>query len=128
MIHDVPATAGRLTALRSLGVRLSLDDFGTGYSSLAMLIRLPVDGVKVDRSFVRGMASDPAKATLVQLIIVAAHALNLTAIAEGVETVDELTALQAMGCDAVQGYLLGRPMRPEELAAHGEPLPAILGR
>jgi EAL domain-containing protein (putative c-di-GMP-specific phosphodiesterase class I) len=90
VIHDVPATAGRLTALRFLGVRLSLDDFGTGYSSLAMLIRLPVDGVKVDRSFVRGMASDPAKAT-------------------PVETVDELTALQAMGCDAVQGSMHRRP-------------------
>ena len=98
-----------LTALRELGVRVAVDDFGTGYSSLAYLQRLPIDEVKIDRSFVDGVASDPATEAIVDSIIQLAHALDLTVVAEGVEREDQFERLAAMHCDLAQGYLLGYP-------------------
>ena len=106
-----------LERLSELGVRLAVDDFGTGYSSLAYLKRLPIDHIKIDRSFVTTMATDRNDATIVASTIDLGHNLGLTAIAEGVEdqrTYDELVNL---GCDLAQGYLLSRPVPAPELAA-----------
>ena len=98
---------GNLRALRGLGVRIALDDFGTGYSSLTMLQQLPVDVVKVDRSFVARVHSDTRDAVLVRLVIDAAHSAGALACAEGVETPEQAQQLMAMGCDLVQGWLFG---------------------
>ncbi|MCS6780199.1 MAG: EAL domain-containing protein, partial [Geminicoccaceae bacterium] len=91
------------------GVRLSIDDFGTGYSSLALLQRLRVHELKIDRSFVAASAS-PAQRVLVRTAIELAHNLGLVAVAEGVETVEQLRVLQAAGCELGQGYLFGKAM------------------
>ncbi len=108
-ITDLHATVDRLTALRALGVRVALDDFGTGHSSLTLLRHLPVDSVKIDRSFVDRVTSDPADAVLVRLVVEAAHSLGLRVCAEGVETEDQARQLVSMGCDSAQGWLFGRP-------------------
>ncbi len=98
-----------LAGLHRLGVRIALDDFGTGYSSLASLDMLPVDMVKLDASFTRGLAESDRKRALVGAVVMLAHALGITVIAEGIESPDELSALVELGCDEVQGYLLARP-------------------
>jgi EAL domain-containing protein (putative c-di-GMP-specific phosphodiesterase class I) len=103
-----------LTELHQMGVRLSVDDFGTGYSSMAYLKVLPVDELKVDRSFVRDMTRDPADRVLVQSAIDLGHNLGLSVLAEGVEDETTLTTLKTLGVDAVQGFHLARPM-PESL-------------
>jgi len=120
MVKDVHATTSVLRQLRDLGIRISLDDFGTGYSSLAMLAELPLHGVKIDRSFVERVDTSPGDAALIALIVQAAHTLGLTVIAEGVETTGQLEAVTRLGCDAAQGYLLGRPVPAEALTL---PLP-----
>ncbi len=102
-----------LRELRSLGVRLSVDDFGTGYSSLAYLQQLPVHEVKVDKSFVLRLGHQAGSSAIVQAVIDLGHALDLTVVAEGVEDVDALDALRALGCDVVQGFLVSRPGPPE---------------
>jgi diguanylate cyclase (GGDEF)-like protein/PAS domain S-box-containing protein len=108
-ITDLPATAARLAELRELGVRLALDDFGAGHSSLTLLRRLPVHLVKIDRSFVQRVTRDTADAVLVRLVLEAAHSLGRRVCAEGVETLEQAQQLVAMGCDAAQGWLFGRP-------------------
>jgi diguanylate cyclase len=105
-----------LTALHRAGIRISIDDFGTGYSSMSYLKRLPVDELKVDRSFVAHMVDDEADGVLVRSIIELGHNLGLTVVAEGVENAKTLAAIRALGCDVVQGYLLGRPGTAEALA------------
>lgn len=115
LMHDVAATTRKLERLRGLGVNIALDDFGTGYSSLSRLSSLPVDVLKVDRSFVRGMEVDPGHVTLVSTVIRLARAFNLSAVAEGVETPSQLGMLRAMKCDRIQGYLIARPMPAQEL-------------
>jgi diguanylate cyclase (GGDEF)-like protein len=109
-VTDYAVTQGRLAELRELGVHLSLDDFGTGYSSLRLLRDLAVDDVKIDRSFVSGVDVDRADAAMVRLVVETSHALGLTVTAEGVERPEQLEALAGLGCDHVQGFLLGRPV------------------
>ena len=112
--HVLMADPARMTqALESigrLGVDLSLDDFGTSYSSLVHLKRLPVSEIKVDRSFVSRMTSDTDDAAIVRSIVDLAHSLGLRVVAEGVEDAETWTALQALGCDHAQGYLVSRPV------------------
>ncbi|MDX3659256.1 EAL domain-containing protein [Streptomyces sp. ID05-26A] len=111
-----PALAARtLAALRDLGVRLAIDDFGTGYSSLAQLLTLPLDTLKIDRSFTMGLGRSDEAEAIVTSIIAMAHAVDMTVIAEGVEQVEQLDILRALGCDQAQGFLLGRPMPPGDL-------------
>jgi diguanylate cyclase (GGDEF)-like protein len=104
-----------LQRLRDLGVRLSIDDFGTGYSSMAYLRRLPVDELKIDRSFVMGMTTDPQDAVLVRTAIDLGHNLGLTVVAEGVEGAEHVAALRELGCDIAQGYHFARPMPADAL-------------
>jgi diguanylate cyclase (GGDEF)-like protein len=116
-ILDDPAHAIKnLERLHALGCRLAIDDYGTGYSSLAYLRRLPVHELKIDKSFVIGMASDPSDALIVSSTIDLAHKMGLSVVAEGVEDDATLDRLRAMGCDIVQGYLLSRPMGVAETA------------
>ena len=104
-----------LERLAATGVKLSVDDFGTGYSSLSYLRRLPVHEVKVDRSFVFRMATDPSDATIVQSIIELGHNLGLRTVAEGVEDQISWDLLRGMGCDVAQGYLLSKPIPAQAL-------------
>ena len=100
----------RLAALRDLGVGVAIDDFGTGQSSLAYLQRLPATELKIDRSFVTDCDSSSGRQQLLRSIVDMAHSLNLVVTAEGVETEAERAVLHSVGCDLLQGYLLGRPM------------------
>ncbi len=104
-----------LVSLRALGVAAFLDDFGTGYSSLAHLQRLPLSGIKIDRSFVAGLGVVASDTIIVRSTINLGHDLGLTVIAEGVESVDQLAILNSYGCDLVQGYFLDRPLPAEQL-------------
>jgi diguanylate cyclase (GGDEF)-like protein/PAS domain S-box-containing protein len=115
MVMDDPAGAERtMHTLKQLGVALSLDDFGTGYSSLNYLRRFPVDSLKIDRSFIRDVATDPSGASVVTSVIDIAHNLGLTAVAEGVETREQLAYLIGCGCDMFQGFLFSKPLPVEE--------------
>jgi len=109
LLHDEDAAGARVAALKDLGLRIAIDDFGTGYSSLSYLQRFPVDLLKVDRSFVAGVARDGDDAAIVRGVIELAHRLGLDSVAEGVETPDQVNTLRALGCERAQGYLLGRP-------------------
>ncbi len=117
VVMDKPLEAAAvLTALRSLDVRLAIDDFGTEYSSLAYLKRFPVTSLKIDRSFVDTLEDeDSSDATLIAAVVAMAHALGITTIAEGVETTSQAHRLMDLGCDALQGFLYSRPVRPEGL-------------
>ncbi len=115
LMRDQAAAAEVLASLRSLGVLLAIDDFGTGYSSLAQLRRLTLDTLKIDRSFITGIAESRDAEAIVTSIIAMAHAVDLTVIAEGVESAEQLELLRALGCDQAQGYYLGRPVPAAEL-------------
>ncbi len=112
----IDPTLPALQELRELGIRLALDDFG-GQSSLADLRRLPVDIVKVDRSFVVDAAGPPADAAFVEALLRIAHVRGLETVAKGVETRDQARRLQALGCDMAQGYLYSKPLGPEGIGA-----------
>ena len=127
-IADDPSRARQvLTSLHALGVRLSIDNFGTGYSSLAQLKRLPVDEIKLDRTFIGQPAEDGSDSIFVRATIELAHTLGLRVVAEGIEDGEMLERLTALGCDTGQGYFLGRPMPPEALTPIllGEGQPAV---
>jgi diguanylate cyclase (GGDEF)-like protein len=116
LIEDPEQSIRTLTALKQLGVKIAIDDFGTGYSSLEYLRRMPVDCVKVDRSFVRGLPENEEDVAIVNAVIELGHALKLSVTAEGVETVEQLGNLRTAGCDTAQGFLFFRPEPPEEVA------------
>jgi len=128
VMRDAPATARTLAALKDLGVRLAIDDFGTGYSSLAYLRRFPVDELKIDGSFVRGIDREDDDTAIVSAIISMAHSLELEVVAEGVEAATQLAQLRRLGADLAQGYHLARPARTDAidrlLAADLRPRPA----
>ena len=109
LVRDMDRVRGVMQKVRNLGVHLALDDFGTGYSSLLYLKGLPIDRLKVDRSFVSGLGSAGQDPTVIATVVDLAHKLGLQVVAEGVETEAELRAVGEMGCDEVQGFLLGRP-------------------
>ena len=110
VIADPDSTVAQLARLRDLGVRVALDDFGTGYSSLAYLRRLPIDFVKIDRSFVSHLETESADVTVARGIVALGHALGLKIIAEGIETEGQAAVLRGLGCDVGQGYLYARPL------------------
>jgi len=127
ILMDAPEKAvARMTALKRLGLRLSLDDFGTGYSSLAYLGRFPIDQMKIDRSFVKDIVTDPGAATIATSVISLAHRMRVGVVAEGVETEAQAGYLRQNGCDEIQGYLFSKPLPAEEFAElvrQGETLP-----
>jgi EAL domain-containing protein (putative c-di-GMP-specific phosphodiesterase class I) len=116
VMRDIRAAQSVLHSLKQLGVTVSIDDFGTGYSSLSYLKRFPIDVLKIDRSFVTDVIADPNDSAIVRALIALAHGLDLEAVAEGVETVEQVAFLKANGCDEIQGYYYSPPVWPEELA------------
>ena len=117
VLENVQDTIAKMREIKLLGVSFSMDDFGTGYSSLQYLKHLPLDQIKIDRSFVIDMTSDSSDAAIVQAIIAMTEALGLNVIAEGVETVAQRDFLDKRGCHAFQGYLFSKPMPVEEFEA-----------
>jgi diguanylate cyclase (GGDEF)-like protein/PAS domain S-box-containing protein len=116
VMRDIKESAWQMEQLRHLGVSLSIDDFGTGYSSLSYLRMLPIHTLKIDQSFLREVDSDPNTVPLVRAIVALAHSLQLCVVAEGVESERQLEALRSVGCDRVQGYLIGEPVHAEQAA------------
>ena len=117
LMDDVDRSTHLLDRLRELGCRVAIDDFGTGYSSLNYLARLPADEIKIDRSFIALLTESPETMGLVTNIITLAHSLSLQVVAEGVEEEDQAKLLRLLRCDAVQGYLFGKPMPEEDFSA-----------
>jgi diguanylate cyclase (GGDEF)-like protein len=117
LLADGYAIVDRLSALRRMGVKVAIDDFGTGYSSLSYLRRLPIDAVKIDRTFIEHMTGDPRQAALVEAIIGLCRSLDLQVVAEGVESPDQARRLLELGCHLAQGYELGRPKPASALRA-----------
>jgi diguanylate cyclase (GGDEF)-like protein/PAS domain S-box-containing protein len=118
MMRDLAVTSARLDELRQLGVKIAIDDFGTGYSSLGYLRDIPVDVLKIDRSFITGLVGNRRQQELVSAIMQLGHTLGLRVVAEGVEDADQLALITVMGCKYAQGYHLGRPEPAEQLRAH----------
>jgi diguanylate cyclase (GGDEF)-like protein/PAS domain S-box-containing protein len=116
LMKRAESAASVLQTLRASGVQLAIDDFGTGFSSLSYLRKFPIDALKIDQSFVRQISTAPDETTIVTAIISMGRSLNLRVIAEGVETQEELSFLQAHQCDEAQGYYFGRPVHPEQFA------------
>ena len=117
LMTDPEAAVAILSQLKAQGMRLSVDDFGTGYSSLAYLKRFPLDALKIDRTFVRDLPADSDDAAITKAVISLAHSLNLKVVAEGVETVGHVRALEAYQCDEIQGYYVSRPLPARDCAA-----------
>jgi diguanylate cyclase (GGDEF)-like protein len=118
VLEDFAAAFRQLPEVRALGVRVAVDDFGTGWSSLSYLQRLPVDELKIDRSFVATLGVEGPSMAIVGSLVSLAHGLGLTVVAEGVETDEQLTELRRLGCDSVQGFLLARPAPPDVVGAN----------
>lgn len=117
LMGDASDTVCKLLRLKEMGISISVDDFGTGYSSLSYLKHLPIDTIKVDRSFVRDIVNDPDDAAIVDAIVAMAHSLKLKVIAEGVETREQLDFLQKRKCQQAQGYYFARPLDPQQFEA-----------
>ena len=115
IMEDIEHSILKLESLKAAGIGIAIDDFGTGYSSLSYIARLPVNSLKIDRSFIAGMTSSAHNMTIVSTIISLAHSLNLKVVAEGVETKDQLQLLRLLRCDEMQGYLFSRPLPIEEV-------------
>jgi EAL domain-containing protein (putative c-di-GMP-specific phosphodiesterase class I) len=129
VMEDSEASLRRLQDLKALGVRLAIDDFGTGYSSLSYLRRFPVDTIKIDKSFIDGVAAGGDAFALARVIVRMGQTLNLETVAEGVELPSQAAALRRMGCRQAQGFYFARPMVADdatELLAHGgQQLPLV---
>ncbi|ANU24774.1 diguanylate cyclase [Planococcus donghaensis] len=122
-VEDAETALTRMRELRKIGVRIAIDDFGTGYSSLNYLKRFPLNNLKIAQPFVQDMATNPYDKALVEAMVFIAHNLNMSVIAEGVETDEQLSLLKELGCDEIQGYLYSKPLSAEqftELLVHGE--------
>jgi EAL domain-containing protein (putative c-di-GMP-specific phosphodiesterase class I) len=117
LVGDVPAASERLQEVKALGVRIAIDDFGTGYASLSHLQRLPVDILKIDRSFVSALGDGPQSRELLAAILGVGQSLSLGAVAEGIEVADQQATLEEMGCQMAQGFLLGHPGPAREIEA-----------
>ncbi|MGP6157226.1 MAG: EAL domain-containing protein [Vulcanimicrobiaceae bacterium] len=117
LLSDVANARRTIAELKALGVRLSLDDFGTGYSALAYLKHLPVDTLKIDRTFVRDLPTDRGDAAIVSAVVALGHARDMTVVAEGVETAEQATLLRRLGCDALQGFHFSRALPAARLEA-----------
>jgi EAL domain-containing protein (putative c-di-GMP-specific phosphodiesterase class I) len=129
-MRDADAAARKLTALKELGVRIAIDDFGTGYSSLAYLSQFPVDALKIDRSFISGIAASRDSKALIHTLVQLGKALGLETLGEGIEEQTQLRHLQAEHCDSGQGFLFARPLEPDaisELLDSWAPLRAVGG-
>ena len=116
IMQDPEEAIAILQEFKNMGMQISMDDFGTGYSSLNYLRFVPLNALKIDRSFVMNLATSRSDAAIIEAIIALAHSLNLKVIAEGVETEQQLAFLKSRGCDEVQGYLLSRPLPVEEIS------------
>jgi len=121
IMQEIEMTIPSLVRLADTGVRFCIDDFGVGYSALNYLKKLPVRVLKVDKSFISGMTSDPDYKTIINAVINLAHSLNLTVVAEGVENESQLAFLQMVSCDEAQGYHFSKPLPPEEFARYLKP-------
>ena len=110
VVQDAPRLIRMLNRLRDLGVQIAIDDFGTGYSNLRYLQRFPAQRLKIDRSFISEITQNAEDAAIVRAIITLGHSLDMLVVAEGVETQAQLALLGDLGCDEVQGFLLGRPV------------------
>ena len=117
LMEDIESNIAKLRAVRDMGVQIAIDDFGTGYSSLGYLARLPVNALKIDRSFVVTMVNDADSMSIVSTIISLAHTLNLKVIAEGVDSEEQSRFLRLLKCDEIQGYLISRPVPAPEVEA-----------
>jgi diguanylate cyclase (GGDEF)-like protein len=117
IMEDIQGNIEKLKAARGLGMRIAIDDFGTGYSSLGYLAKLPVQQLKIDRSFIITMLNDPGAMTLVQTMISLAHSLSLQVVAEGVDAEDQANILRLLRCDEMQGYLFSKPVPFDEMTA-----------
>jgi EAL domain-containing protein (putative c-di-GMP-specific phosphodiesterase class I) len=117
MLKDIDEVSAIMQGLKDLGIKFALDDFGTGYSSLSYLKRLPIDTLKIDRSFIYDLENDPSDRAIVQTILNIARNLKVSVIAEGVETEVQSLMLRQLGCHAYQGYLFGMPMPLDEFEA-----------
>ncbi len=115
IMKDLPLAAARLSQIRKLGISIAIDDFGTGYSSLSYLNKLPVDSLKIDQSFLRNLAEPEGSLAVIQSIVRMAHSMNLTVVAEGVETRAELDLVRVLGVDKVQGHVYGPARRREDV-------------
>lgn len=115
IIQDFDTAISNLNSLKNMGVIISIDDFGTGYSSLTYLSKLPIDNVKIDRSFIKDIEANQRNQILTKAIISLAHALELDVVAEGIETAVQMNEVKNMDCDVIQGFLISKPLKPEEV-------------
>jgi len=118
VMTDIKTAMNTIVTLQNMGIKVSIDDFGTGYSSLAYLRELPIDKIKIDRSFITEVASNDSDFTIVKSMIELSHGLGKRVLAEGVETREQLDLLRNIGCDAVQGFFISRPVPESELAKY----------
>ncbi len=115
LVRNVAATANTLRDLNGMGVKIAIDDFGIGYSSLSYLRHFPINKLKIDKTFVDSITTDPSNEAISRAIITLAHSLRITVVAEGVETAEQMEMLRVMGCDEAQGYLVSRPVSADDL-------------